>query len=216
MATTTFNSFYQPTTIIVNGVQMSVKEFNAMRRKKNAAKRKKATKETSVTILPEQIKEMLKNVKVLKSIVAYYEHGYRQWGTIARMLMNLKSIKTPFFNVTLRTKEAISLVNKIETLARKDTKDTFQYVTKLGWKLEDVRKELDSLTKGVTESGCMHQFRNHECINGIGRRLGLQILVQRGRKAVDELDYICSQLITIGDNGADVFEYHGNGKRMVR
>lgn len=205
-------NLYQPTTINVNGVDIPMSEYKKQQR---AIKRKKKNKTcTSITILPSEIKAMMRNVRVLKSLVAYHEHGYRQWGTIATMLMNLKEIKSPFNNVVINTKQAIRLVDKINAIAKKNDKDVFQYVKKLSWKLDDVRTELDTLVNGVTSSGVTTRFGNHECINGCGKRLGLGVLTSRSRKAIDELHVICSKLDKIEEKGMDVFEYHSNGKQV--
>ena len=157
---------------------------------------------------------MMRNVRVLKSLVAYHEHGYRQWGTIANLLMGLREIKTPFNNVVINTKRAIRLIEKINKIAKENDKDVFQYVKKLSWKLDDVKNELDTLVNGISSSGVISQFGNHECINGVGKRLGLRILTQRGYKAINELSVICKKLDDIEENGLDVFEYHTNGKQI--
>lgn len=206
------DSLYQSQTIIVNGKKMDLKEYKKSLKKVN--KKRKSKKYTSVTILPSEIKVMMRNVRVLKSLVAYHEHGYRQWGTIANLLMGLREIKTPFNNVVINTKRAIRLIEKINKIAKENDKDVFQYVKKLSWKLDDVKNELDTLVNGISSSGVISQFGNHECINGVGKRLGLRILTQRGYKAIDELSVICNKLDDIEENGLDVFEYHTNGKQI--
>lgn len=206
-------SFYQSKTIIVGGKVYDIKEYKKMQRA--ASKKKKAKKTyTSITILPSEIKDMMRNVRVLKSLVAYHEHGYRQWGRIANLLMGLREIKTPFNNVVINTKQAIRLVDKINTIAKSNDRDVFQFVKKLSWKLDDVKNELDMLVKGIGSSGVINQFGNHECINGTGKRLGLKILTQRSYKAIDELSAICAKLDNIEKNGVDVFEYNTNGKQL--
>lgn len=206
-------SFYQPKTIIVGGKVYDIKEYKKMQR---AASKKKKSKKTytSITILPSEIKDMMRNVRVLKSLVAYHEHGYRQWGRIANLLMGLREIKSPFNNVVINTKQAIRLVDKINTIAKSNDRDVFQFVKKLSWKLDDVKNELDMLVKGIGSSGVINQFGNHECINGTGKRLGLKILTQRSYKAIDELSAICAKLDNIEKNGVDVFEYNTNGKQL--
>ena len=205
-------SLYQPKTINVNGVDIPMSEY---KKKQKALTKKKRTKTcTSITILPTEIKRMMRNVRVLKSLVAYHEHGYRQWGTIATMLMNLKEIKSPFNKVVINTKQAIRLVDKINGIAKKNDRDVYQYTKKLSWKLEDVRTELDNLVGGVSSSGVTTRFGNHECINGCGKRLGLGVLTSRSRKAIDELYVICNKLNDIEEKGMDVFEYNSNGKQV--
>ncbi len=209
------DSYYeQPKTIIVNGKVYNINEYKKMMRASSAKKKKAKKTYTSITILPSEIKSMMRNVRVLKSLVAYHEHGYRQWGTIANLLMGLREIKSPFNKVVINIKQAIRLVDKINKIAENNDKDVFQYVKKLSWKLDDVKNELDTLVKGITSSGVILQFGNHECINGVGKRLGLQILSQRSYKAIDELSTICTKLNTIEKNGVDIFEYSTNGKQL--
>lgn len=216
MARNYVDSLYQPKTITVNGKVMTYKEFNALKKSVEKKKRKSVKTDTSITILPSEIRVMMRNVRVLKSLIAYHAHGYRQWGTIATMLMNLREIKNPFNNVVINTKQAIRLIEKINKIAKENDKDVFQYVKKLSWKLDDVKNELDTLVKGISSSGVISRFGEHECINGTGKRLGLRILTQRGYKAVDELGVICAKLDNIEEKGVDVFEYHSNGKIVKR
>lgn len=207
-------SLYQPKTIKVGGKVVDAKEYKKQQMSAMKKKRKGKKDATSITILPSEIKSMMRNVRVLKSLVAYHEHGYRQWGRIANLLMGLREIKSPFNNVVINTKQAIRLIEKIDAIAKSNDKDVFQYVRKLSWKLDDVRNELDTLVKGITSSGVIMQFGNHECINGNGRRLGLQVLTQRSYKAIDELSVICSRLDEIEKNGVDIFEYSTSGKQL--
>lgn len=207
-------SLYQSKTMKVGDKVVDVKEYKKQQRAAMKKKRKNKKVVTSITILPSEIKVMMRNVRVLKSLIAYHEHGYRQWGTIATMLMGLREIKSPFNNVVINTKQAIRLVDKINKIAKSNDKDVFQYVKKLSWKLDDVKNELDMLVKGIGSSGVITQFGNHECINGTGKRLGLKILTQRSYKAIDELSAICAKLDNIEKNGVDIFEYNTNGKQV--
>lgn len=205
-------SLYQPTTINVNGVDIPMGEYKKM--KKKDSKKKKRKTYTSITILPSEIKIMMKSVKVLNSLIAYHKNGYRQWGTIATLLMGLKEIKVPFNNVVIYTKQAVRLIDKINAIAKKNDKDVFQFIKKLSWKLDEVRNELNILVAGISSSGVVSRFGQHECINGTGRRLGLSILTKRSKKAIDDLSVICSKLDQIEENGMDIFEYNSNGKQI--
>lgn len=207
-------SLYQSKKMKVGDKVVDVKEYKKQQRAAMKKKRKGDKAMTSITILPSEIKVMMRNVRVLKSLIAYHEHGYRQWGTIATMLMGLREIKSPFNNVVINTKQAIRLVDKINKIAKSNDKDVFQYVKKLSWKLDDVKNELDMLVKGIGSSGVITQFGNHECINGTGKRLGLKILTQRSYNAIDELSSICAKLDNIEEKGVDIFEYHTNGKQV--
>ena len=209
-----YNQFCQTSFVVVNGVQMSIADFKAMQKAKKAKKTRAKKAQTSITILPSEIKAMMKNVKVIKSLIAYREHGYKQWGTIARQLMGLKQINLPLHNVVMGGREAIALVEDIEAIAKKNDKDAFQFVKKLEWKLGEVKVDLNELVDGISSSGVISQFKNHECINGVGKRLGLKVLTERSYKAVNELEVICAKLNTIEKNGMNIAEYQVNGKQV--
>lgn len=208
-----YNKFNQ-SCIIVNGVKMTTAEFKAKQKAKKAKKTRAKKAQTSITILPSEIKTMMKSVKVLKSIIAYREHSYKQWGTIARQLMALKQISLPLHNVVMGGREAIALVGDIEAIAKKNDKDAFQFVKKLEWKLSEVKVDLNELVDGISSSGVISQFKNHECVNGRGKRLGLKVLTERSYKAVNELSVICAKLNAIEKNGMDIAEYQVNGKQV--
>lgn len=205
-----YNIFYkdfQPQTIIVDGVKMTTKEFKAKFQAKNA-KPKKAKRDTAITILPSEINEMMKGVRTLKSFVAYYENGYKQWGNIAKNIINLNTIQSQFIHVVNNTKQAVNIIGNINDIAKENDKDVFHFVRKLSWKLEDVKNDLDSLTSAISQSGVLERFGTHECINGTGRRLGLQTLMYRTYGTIKNLNAICISLQTISDNGLDVFSEH--------
>ena len=206
-------SLYQPQTITVNGVKMTIKEFKNLQKSK-MKKKKPAKSATSITILPAEIKAMLKNVKVLDSLISYHTHAYRQWGTIARDLMNLKEIKEPFNNLVINAKQAIRLVTKINNIAKQNDKDVFQYVLKLAWKLDDVKNHLALLVDGIEASGIIPQFAKHECIYGEGKRLGLKVLTIRSYTAIGEIEKICHRLNAIEHKGMDISEYHTTGRQI--
>ena len=77
-----YNDFYGYTdnTIIVNGVKMTMKEYNALRKEKakNKSKRKAKKQLNEIQLLPDDIKTLMKSTKVFKSLVAYYKNGYKQ------------------------------------------------------------------------------------------------------------------------------------------
>lgn len=204
----------KPQTIIVDGVKMTIKEFRAKYQRKDSKPKRKAKRLTSVTILPSEIKEMGKGLKTLKSFVAYYEHGYRQWGNIAKFIITLKGIELPFIHVVSNAKQAARLITNINDMAKANDKDVFQYVRKLSWKLDEVKTDLDVLTSAISQSGVLDRFGTHECINGNGKRLGLQILMQRTYSTIRNLNAICLSLEAISNKGLDVSEYDYRGRQL--
>ena len=204
---TSFNSMEQSQMINVNGVMMTLKEYRAKTRK--VAKAKKAKREMSaIKLLPNEINYLMKQVKVIKSLGAYYDNGYKQWGTKCRdYVLNHKDMEIPFLNVRMRSRELFDIAKDIEKISKKGEKAVYQYVQKFAWKLEDVQKAMELLCKGVRKSGVMEHFKDYEFINGTQRRLGLHILVVRSSKAIDDLYQIIYKLSDISVNGVDTFSY---------
>jgi len=203
--------FESSQTIIVNGVEMTMKEYCKLHPRKR--KTTKVANIRTIKMLPMHIKDMMKQVKVLKSLVAYHEHGYRQWGRIATEILNMRDIKTPFAQVVIKTKQAERLVKKIDTIAKSNDYDVFQYVNQLQMRLEELTTQLTWLVNGITSSHITKYYKDHECINGEGKRLGLRILCIRSQKAIGELEVICQKLWDMQENGVDALEYDVNGKR---
>ena len=209
----TISSFEKAQTIEVNGQVMTIAEYKKMlAEKKKANGKKKATRRnkknpTEITILPKDIKIMLRGAKVMTSLSAYYKHGYRQWGTICKTILNLKEIQSPFVRYTMSAKAVNEVINEINDIAKHNSKSVFAYVRKLSWKLEDVAKDMKALHDGVNKSGVLNSpMQTHECINGTGRRLGLNILMQRTDEAIKELEIIVNNLQYIADNYTTTFE----------
>lgn len=199
--------------IEIDGVKMTEKEYKEYRKQKLAAKAKKVkkpkrkpkdvnTKEISAVAL--QIEKMLKPLTTLKSFSAYYDHAYRQWGTIARDILNLKEIRPHFVFYRVKVRELERLLDDIQTMAKRNERAAYQYVEKMAWKLDDIKTDINNIAKGVNTSGVIQQFKNHECINGKGRRLGLETLMNRTIKSISEIEDVIGTLQKIADDGVDV------------
>lgn len=199
--------------IEINGVKMTEKEYKEFRKQKLAAKTKKVkkpkrkpkdvnTKEISAVAL--QIEKMLKPLTTLKSFSAYYDHAYRQWGTIARDILNLREIRPHFVFYRVKVRELEVLLDDIQKMAKRNERAAYQYVEKMAWKLDDIKTDINNIAKGVNTSGVIQQFKNHECINGKGRRLGLETLMNRTIKAISEIEDVIGTLQKIADDGVDV------------
>ena len=201
-------------TVTIKGesVTMSEKEWKKLHRKPKKTTTKVVNPKT-IKQIPLHIKNMMKEVKVLKSLCAYKEHGYRQWGRIANDIMSMHGIKLPFEQVVIKTKQAERLIKKINTIGKANDYDVFQYVNTLQLRLEELTTQLNLLVNGINASHITKVFKDHEAINGEGKRLGLRILCLRSAKAVDELEIICQRLWDIQEKGVDVFEYDVNGRR---
>lgn len=207
------------TTIKVGDKVMTIKEYKAyVKAKKNEAliakgrkpkedkpkKRKKGeVKEISAVAI--QIEKMMKPITTLKSFAAYYDHAYRQWGTIARDILNLREIRQPFVFYRVKIGELERLIADIEKMAKRNEKAAYQYVEKIAWKLDDIKTDINNINNGIHKSGVIQQHINHECINGTGRRLGLQTLVGKSFKAMSQLEDVIGTLKKIADDGTDPF-----------
>jgi hypothetical protein len=187
-----FNSSEQSQIVIVNGVKMTMREYKKQSRK--AQKAKKQAKEISaIRLLPQEINYLMKQVKVIKSLGAYYDNGYKQWGVKCRdFVIKHQDIEKHFLNFYMRSKELFALSNEIEKISKANDKAVFQYVQKFTWKLQDLQLIMENLCKGVSKSGVMEHFKDYEFINGQNRRLGLKVLIKRSSKAIDELYQIIS------------------------
>ena len=193
----TISSFEKAQTIKVNGVTMSVKEF----KQKYATKKKRTPKqETEITLLPDEIKSLMKGAKVMRSLSAYYKNGYRQWGNICKTVINLKEIQSPFIRYTMSARECDKVIKEINNIAKHNSKYVYAYVRKLAWRLEDASKDMKDLYEGINASGVLNSpIANHECINGEGRRLGLNVLMARTFCAIRDINDIVRKLQKIDD-----------------
>lgn len=200
--------------IIINGVKMTMKEYKVYRKEKEAAKAKKTKKKAvkapsdinvkEISGVALQIEKMLKPLTTLKSFAAYYDHAYRQWGTIARDIINLKEIRPHLVFYRVRLRELEALLDEIQKMSKRNERAAYQYVEKMAWKLDDIKTDINNIAKGVNSSGVIQQHINHECINGTGRRLGLQTLMNRTFKAISEIEDVVGTLKKIADEGVDV------------
>lgn len=198
--------------VTINGVTMTQKEFKEMRKKANLApkKTKRVKKSTTCNIVADEVKDLVKEVKVLKSLVSFKDHSYRMWGTIARDLLKLKEIEMPFNQVCMYTRELNGILKEIEKLSKANSTDVFQFVCKLNWKLDDIKKQLTNLIDGISSSHVMQAFGKHEIIKGSmdGKRLGIKTLSRRSYRSVIEIGNICNELTKIEKEGKNPFEYY--------
>ena len=187
-------------TINVNGVTMTVKEFKEKYATKRTKKRSRKV-ETAITVLPSDIKELLKGAKVLNSLSAYYRNGYKQWGNICKEIMSYRGISAPFTRFVISTKEFNKLVNEINDVAKRNSKAVYQLILQLSWRLEDVNTNSKELYNGINETRILESpIAKHECISGEGRRLGLNILMYRSFFAMKDIDKTVKKLQEIADD----------------
>ena len=213
-----YNNFYGYTdnTIIVNGVKMTMKEYNAFRREKvkNKNKRKAKKQLNEIQLLPDDIKTLMKSTKVFKSLVAYYKNGYKQWGNIHREVLKIDNMGDKFILVVSAIETTNKHITDICNLAKHSNKAVFGMIQDLSYKMADLQSKLMNLHNVVTGSGIINSpFNIHEVINGKGRRLGLKILMYRTEDAIIAINtiiYKLQQLAVIPDSiydNASILKY---------
>lgn len=201
-------------TIIVNGKRMTMDEYMASIKAKKAEKTAKREK-SFIQELPPYIKTLVKNIKVLKSLSAFYDNGYRQWGRVAREIINNPLIEGSFASFRLSVNEIASVVNDIENIGKKNEKDVFAYLEKLSYKIDNTQKHMNNLCHGVNESRVCEFFKDKEVINGVGRRLGLQELMFRSLHSMTEIDKVKTELLRLRKKGLSAFEYNTDTAKRI-
>lgn len=211
-----YNDFYGDNTIIVNGVKMTIKEYNLLRKKKatNKSKRKPKKQLNEIQLLPDDIKTLMKSTKVFKSLVAYYKNGYKQWGNIHREVLKIDNMGGKFILVVSAIETTNKHITDICNLAKHSNKAVFGMIQDLSYKMADLQSKLMNLHSVVTGSDIINSpFNTHEVINGKGRRLGLKILMYRTEDAIIAINtiiYKLQQLAVIPDSiydNASILKY---------
>ena len=211
-----YNDFYGDNTIIVNGVKMTIKEYNLLRKKKatNKSKRKPKKQLNEIQLLPDDIKTLMKSTKVFKSLVAYYTNGYKQWGNIHREVLKIDNMGGKFILVVSAIETTNKHITEICNLAKHSNKAVFGMIQDLSYKMTDLQSKLMNLHNVVTGSGIINSpFNIHEVINGKGRRLGLKILMYRTEDAIIAINtiiYKLQQLAVMPDsiyNNTSILKY---------
>ena len=101
--------------IVVNGEKMTIKAWKQMvaekqkdrrgkkRFLKNDKPKKTEKQEKEISIVAEEIEKMMKPITALKSFSAYYDHAYRQWGTIANEILGHRKIRPHFVRYRVKS-----------------------------------------------------------------------------------------------------------------
>jgi hypothetical protein len=205
--------------IIVNGVKMTIgdwkksvtekqKERRGKKRFLKIEKPKKEVKETKeISAVAEEIENLLKPITTLKSLAAYYDHAYKQWGTIGKQILEHHKIRPHFVFYRAALRDLEKLLDDIQMMSKKNEKAAYQFVEKTAWKAEDIKTHINNIMSGAAESGLLEAYKTHECINGKGRRLGLRTLANKSLKSVSQLEDAIEALKKIADNGVDPMNY---------
>lgn len=190
----------QDSKVIVNGVEMSVKEYKAMMREKLGIKvdtKKKPKKViTEIQLLSEDVLNMYNKLKLMKSLTAYYGNAYRQWGTIANSILENRKIQPYFVKYRCKIRDISETLSNLETASKRNSKMVFSYMETLSYQLDDIRDIINNLCLGISKSGVLDMHKNHECINGCNRRLGLKVIMSRSWGAIKDLNKLINECNT--------------------
>ena len=189
-----------------------------MQAKKKAEQSAKPTRKidlrSDIQLLPSHIKRIVANIKTIKSLSAYYDHAYRQWGNIAKEhVIEHPMISHDFVLFRAKAKEMAELQDRIAEYGKKNEKDVFQIIEKLAYKVDDLTALMISLAHSVEESHVCDTFKDKEFINGQGRRLGLSILMTRTLLSLNDMEKLFKELQTLSNGITDIV-YASNGKRV--
>jgi hypothetical protein len=178
------------------------KRFLKIEKPKKEVKTKKEVVEVA-----EEIENLLKPITTLKSLAAYYDHAYKQWGTIGKQILEHHKIRPHFVFYRAALRDLEKLLDDIQMMSKKNEKAAYQFVEKTAWKAEDIKTHINNIMSGAAESGLLEAYKTHECINGKGRRLGLRTLANKSLKSVSQLEDAIEALKKIADNGVDPMNY---------
>ena len=216
--------------IIVNGERKTIEqwkeEVKAKQKERRGKKRfldlskpKKQKKETKeIGVVAEEIEKLLKPIITLKSIQVYKNHAYRSWGNIANEIFSHKGISKAMSAYCVKFGELNKLVEDIQMMAKGNEKAAYQYVDKIAWKLDDMKRDIVEIIKATEESGVCERYKGHEAIYGEGRQLGLQTVITKSLATISEVEEVIATLQEIADKGTDPFSYgnHMSAKSRAR
>ena len=216
--------------IIVNGERKTIEqwkeEVKAKQKERRGKKRfldlskpKKQKKETKeIGVVAEEIEKLLKPIITLKSIQVYKNHAYRSWGKIANEILSHKGISKAMSAYCVKFGELNKLVENIQMMAKGNEKAAYQYVDKIAWKLDDMKRDIVEIIKATEESGVCERYKGHEAIYGEGRQLGLQTVITKSLATISEVEEVIATLQEIADKGTDPFSYgnHMSAKSRAR
>lgn len=210
MKTTSMGSMEQVQSIVINGVKMTVKAYNKIKSQKNAGKKKAKKRQTTTDIkeLVESIKKIIREAAPIKSLAAYYDNGYRQWGKIVEeFVFNNRYIKKPFASFRITARELYNIINELDKLSKKNDSCIFEYIDMLRYKMMDIDDEMIKLNKAITESGICEICQNEKFINEKGRRLGLRTLLINANISVYKLKESIEKIQQLSKTVEDNIEY---------
>ena len=215
MGTTISSMDRDSSKITYNGQTYTLIEYRKMLKKKreetNKKKRHSAKNNNGsnneIFEIAIEVEKMMKQMNALQSFAAYYDNAYRQWGTIGKEILQNRHIRPHFVKYRVNLRELEALFNGIKNMSRANEKAIFQFVEKAIWKLDDINSNIKSIMRGARESGYLEAYSHHECINGKGRRLGLNTLMNKALKTTSQIEDNIRNLGKMVNDGIDPLNY---------
>ena len=207
----------QESLVYYNGKMMKKSDADRLKRAEDKKKRIKKRNDAIIPLLPSYIKGFTKHLKLCKSLVAYRNNAYRQWGRIAYDIIDHPCVQFPFSTFCNSAREIEKNLTTIEKIAKSNDKDIFGFIEKLHYNIDDCRTKLDALSGAITESGILNDptFKGKEAVYGTGRRLGIKELCSRTLTTMAIMQNTCVELEKICRNGIDAMEYDVDNKRTI-
>ena len=115
----------------------------------------------------------------------------------------------------MKASEIDKTIKEIEVGGEGNEKAVYAFVRKLSWQLDDAKNLMTQLSHAVHDTGVIERYKGHECIDGQGKRLGLNILMIRTFKAVAEIESITKKLESVANKGVDIMDIHQHVKNAI-
>lgn len=191
--------------IIINGTQMSEEQYKAYRKSLQPKVRTTSHRPQPQVVTPRQyvaigVNNIMKDIRVVDSLLAYSRNGYKQWGNEHTMIMNLKEISSPYTKFMVAARKLIETTDKIERYARRGTKQLPSLLEEMGWHLQDTQEALTKLVGGIKKSEVLYGLQHSKAIKENGRRLGLSELTSRSETALRKMTEAMTDLKTLAED----------------
>ena len=186
-----------------NGVLMTKKQIADLKKSTNKPKTKRAMHYTNEysTIAAVTVKAV-EHCSCIRQFQSYYDHGHRAWGKAFNAIVNEhKCIRCNFVSLRSLTYKINRQVSIIDNSGKKGLKETQYNILKLSWILDDYLVKINHLVNEIIASHVMDLYKDHEAINGVGKRLGLKILVERSSKSIQDLTELINSLQILSKDG---------------
>lgn len=178
-------------------------------------RKKKVARVTSISIMKDAVDDMVKAFEISKSLEAIDKHGYRQWGTIYKEIMQCGELQNKFDSFTVRCARIREVLGEIEKYAKDDSTShsgIFEKAEQLGYLYEDLKAAMCNLIHEVHTTDVLNRYKGLKPIEENGRRLGLRELTHRFNTSSDKYAFkwfgtSLNNMLELAKKGKDAFEY---------